>query len=85
MKKTPLYPAPLPGISSNGFATKYQLKSAEVQQQVQQHQLDGIKQDIKLNVALRYLDVYERQANLEVARKNYDTLFKDLQRWRKSS
>lgn len=60
----------------NGFKDKYQTMSAEVLTEVDQHQLDGIKQDIQLNVALRYLEVYERKANLQVARKNFSTLQK---------
>lgn len=60
----------------NGFKDKYQIESAELLEEVNQHELTGIKQDIRLNVALRYLDVYERRANLEVAEKNYETLEK---------
>ncbi len=60
----------------NGFATKYQIAAAEMMNEAYEYQLQGVKQDIRLNVALKYLNVYERQANLEVARKNYDTLLK---------
>ncbi len=60
----------------NGFATKYQIAAAGIMKEAYEYQLEGMKQDIKLSVALKYLDVYERQANLEVARKNYDTLLK---------
>jgi len=59
-----------------GFRDKYQIQSAELFNEVEDHQLNGIKQDIRLDVALRYLDVYERRANLEVAKKNYETLDK---------
>lgn len=60
----------------NGFKDRYQIESAELLREVEGHQLDGIKQDVQLNVALRYLDVFERRANLEVAEKNYTTLEK---------
>lgn len=60
----------------NGFKNKYEIASAELLREVETHQLDGVRQDIQLNVALRYLDVYERKANLEVTEKNYRTLQK---------
>jgi outer membrane protein TolC len=60
----------------NGFKDTYQIESAQLLRQVEQHQLNGIEQDIMLNVALRYLDVYQGKANLEVARKNLLTLKK---------
>ncbi|MEE4241322.1 MAG: TolC family protein [Desulfopila sp.] len=63
----------------NGFFDKYQIESAELLTEVEKYQLQGIKQDILRNVAVRYLDVYERRANLEVARKNFETLEKIYQ------
>ncbi len=60
----------------NGFKDKYTIESAELLTEVEDLQLDGLLQDIQLNVALQYLNVYERGANLEVARKNYETLQK---------
>ncbi len=60
----------------NGFKDKYEIESADLLMEVEDHQLAGLKQDIQLNVALRYLDVYERRANLEVTEKNYTTLEK---------
>ncbi len=63
----------------NGFRDKYQIESAELLSDFEELQLQGLKQDIQLDVALGYLNVYERQANLEVAVKNYDTLEKIYQ------
>lgn len=60
----------------NGFRDKYQIESAQLLRQVEQYRLNGIEQDIMLNVALRYLDVYQGRANLEVARNNLLTLKK---------
>lgn len=60
----------------NGFKDRYQIESAQLLQAVEQYQLSGLRQDVRLNVALKYLDVYERRANLEVAKKNYETLDK---------
>ena len=60
----------------NGFKDKYQLESSQLLNEVEKHQLDGLKQDIQLNVALRFLTVYESRASLDVARKNFETLQK---------
>ncbi len=60
----------------NGFKDKYSTQSAELIRVVDALQLAGLEQDIQLNVALRYLDVYERRASLEVTEKNYETLSK---------
>jgi len=60
----------------NGFKDKYQIDSAKLLKEVETHQLEGLKQDLRLSVALRYLDVFERKANLDVAKKNFDTLQK---------
>ena len=59
-----------------GFRDKYNIESADLLQQVEARRLQGIRQDIQLNVALRYLDVYQRQANLLVAEDAYTTLKK---------
>jgi outer membrane protein TolC len=59
-----------------GFRDKYNLKSAEMLQEAESYRLQGLKQDIKLTVALRYLDIYNRQANLQVAEDSYRTLSK---------
>ena len=59
-----------------GFRDKYNIKSAEFLHQAESHRLQGIKQDIKLAVALRYLAIYDRQANLLVAEDSASTLNK---------
>jgi len=63
----------------NGFKDKYSIESAELLTEVEDLQFDGLSQDIQLSVALQYLNVYERRANLEVAQKNYETLRKIYQ------
>ncbi|MDJ0622003.1 MAG: TolC family protein [Desulfocapsaceae bacterium] len=60
----------------NGFRDKYQLESSQFLSEVEGFQLEGLKQDIQLNVALRYIAVYERRANLDVAKNNFETLQK---------
>jgi outer membrane protein len=60
----------------NGFKDKYQLESSQLLNEVEEYQLKGLKQDIQLNVALRFLAVYERRASLDVAKKNFETLQK---------
>ncbi len=57
-----------------GFKDRYSIKSAKILQKVNGYRLKGIEQDIQLNVALRYLSVYERRANLTVAQDGLITL-----------
>ena len=57
-----------------GFRDKYNLQSAEMLKQVEEYQLQGVQQDLSLNVALAYLEVFERRANLKVAGDAYQTL-----------
>ena len=59
-----------------GFKDKYGVVSAEQLRQVEEYRLDGLRQDIQLSVALSYLNVYERYANLKVA----DDAFRTLER-----
>ena len=59
-----------------GFRDRYGVVSAEQLRQVEEYRLDGLRQDIQLSVALSYLNVYERFANLKVA----DDAFKTLER-----
>jgi outer membrane protein len=59
-----------------GFRDKYGLQSAEMLQEVEKYKLQGVRQDIQLNVALAYLAVFERKANLEVAESAFQTLGK---------
>lgn len=66
-----------------GFQDRYSIESAQILQKVAGYRLKGIEQDIQLNVALRYLSVYERQANLTVAQdalKTLKRLYKDGQK-----
>ncbi|MFO7605925.1 MAG: TolC family protein [Desulfurivibrionaceae bacterium] len=57
-----------------GFRDKYRIKSAKLLRQAEYHQLQGLKQDIKLAVALRYLAIFEGRANLRVAEDSVSTL-----------
>ncbi len=59
-----------------GFRDKYGLQSAQILQEVEQFKLQGIRQDIQLNVALAYLAVFERRANRAVAESAFQTLGK---------
>lgn len=58
----------------SGFRDTYNLASAEQLREVEKHRLDGIRQDIQLNVALSYLFVYDRRANLKVSEDAFRTL-----------
>ncbi|MBU0960233.1 MAG: TolC family protein [Proteobacteria bacterium] len=57
-----------------GFRDRYSIESAQILQKVEGYRLQGVEQDIQLNVALRYLSVYERKANLTVTSDAYKTL-----------
>ena len=59
-----------------GLSDMYRLRSAQHLEQVEELQLAAISQDIKLQVALRYLDIYRGQANLQVAEESQRTLAK---------
>lgn len=60
----------------SGFTDKYNLNAALKGEEVQQYYLTGVEQDIQLDVALAYLDVYERRANRDVAKAAFQTLDK---------
>jgi outer membrane protein len=60
----------------SGFSDKYNLQSATLLNEVEKYRLQGIKQDLQLDVALAYLGVYERRANLKVADAAFETLEK---------
>ncbi len=60
----------------SGFGDKYNLRSATLLSEVERYRLNGIKQDLQLDVALAYLGVYERRANLKVAESAFQTLEK---------
>lgn len=59
-----------------GFRDRYSIQSAEMGNEVEGFRLRGTEQDVQLQVALAYLEVYERGANLEVARSALQTLGK---------
>ncbi len=59
-----------------GFRDKYGIQSAEMLQEVEQYKLQGIRQDLQLNVALAYLAVFERRANRSVAESAFQALGK---------
>lgn len=60
----------------SGFRDKYGVQSAEMLRQIEDYKLQGLRQDIQLNVALAYLAVFERRANKEVADSALETLTK---------
>ena len=60
----------------SGFQDKYKIKSAQLLQKAEKLKLQGIKQDIQLNVALRYLTIYTKKASLKVAQDSHTTLLK---------
>ncbi len=60
----------------SGFQDRYNIQSAQLSKKAAELKLHGIKQDIQLNVALRYLTTYTRKANLKVAQDSYTTLGK---------
>jgi len=66
-----------------GFSDRYSVQSARILRKVEGHRLHSIEQDIQLNVALRYLNVYENRASLTVtqdAQKTLERIYQDGQR-----
>jgi outer membrane protein len=63
----------------SGFRDRYSIESARILQRVDKFRLQGVEQDIQLNVALRYLSVYERRASLKVTQDTFKTLGKIYQ------
>lgn len=59
-----------------GFRDRYNLKSAELLEKAEAYRLQGVRQDIKLAVALRYLEIYDRAASLKVTEDSLSTLKK---------
>jgi outer membrane protein len=59
-----------------GFRDRYNIKSAELLRSADAHKLQGVRQDIKLAVGLRYLAIFSRQASLQVVDDSYNTLLK---------
>ncbi|AGF79404.1 outer membrane protein [Desulfocapsa sulfexigens DSM 10523] len=67
----------------SGFRDRYSIQSARILREVEGHRLHSIEQDIQLNVALRYLNVYENRASLTVtqdAQKTLERIYQDGQR-----
>ncbi len=60
----------------SGFKDKYTLSGAEIEKKIQQLNLVSIKQDIKFDVSLRYLAIFNSQASLAVAEDSFETLSK---------
>jgi outer membrane protein len=58
----------------SGFKDKYSIKSAEKRQEVENLKLKTVEQNIQLEVALKYLAVYNQQARLKVAQDRNETL-----------
>ena len=59
-----------------GFRDKYNIQSAEFFRSSESYKVQSIEQDIQRNVALRYLSIFDRQANLQVAEDLHNTLLK---------
>jgi outer membrane protein TolC len=59
-----------------GFRDKYNIQSAEFFRSSESYKLRSIEQDIQRNVALRYLSIFDRKANLQVAEDLHNTLRK---------
>ncbi len=59
-----------------GFRDRYNIKSAALLRQAEAHKLQGVQQDIRLAVALRYLEIFNRKASLQVAEDSSATLAK---------
>ncbi len=60
----------------SGFRDRYNIESAQLLRTVATYRLKSIRQDLQLQVALRYLDVFESKARLKVAEDAYNTLEK---------
>ncbi|MBF0257214.1 MAG: TolC family protein [Desulfamplus sp.] len=60
----------------SGFSDYYRLKSAEIMTKYSTEMVESTRQDICLNVALRFLEVYTALENLKVA-KNEIKLYND--------
>jgi len=59
-----------------GFRDKYNIRSAELLRRAEEHRLTGLGQDIRLNVALLYLTIYDSRSRLTVAEDQHATLEK---------
>jgi outer membrane protein len=59
-----------------GYRDMNTVRSAKLLRRAEGYRLQGIEQDIQLNVALRYLAIFVRQTNLRVAEDQHNTLLK---------
>jgi outer membrane protein TolC len=59
-----------------GFKDKYTIESAQLLQKAESYRLNSIRQDIMLNVALRYLSIFDKRANLQVTQDFHNTIAK---------
>ncbi len=59
-----------------GFRDRYRLASAEERHQMEQLQFQALRQEVRLDVALSYLNVYDKLAQLTVAEDTCKTLEK---------
>lgn len=60
----------------SGLQDRYRIQSAQLTRRAEEFKLQGIKQDIRLNVSLRYLNIFIRRASLQVAEDGHVTLQK---------
>jgi len=60
----------------DGFADKYNVDSTGQLREAEEYKLKGIKQDINLNIALRYIDTFNRKAKLSVDEDQFNLLEK---------
>ncbi|QTA88768.1 TolC family protein [Desulfonema magnum] len=60
----------------SGFRDKYNVEFADLLKQSKDYELEGVLQDIKYSVALRYLDIFGKQSRLKVAEDEYTLLKK---------
>jgi outer membrane protein TolC len=60
----------------DGFSDVYKSRSKKLLVNAESYRLKGLLQNIQLNVALRYLDVYRAGARLKVTEDSYSTLLK---------
>lgn len=60
----------------SGWRDRYGLRAQQWQSEAEAGRLAAVKQDIRLQVALRYLAIYAARANLQVARDSHGNLEK---------
>ncbi len=58
----------------SGFRDRYRVESAELIRKTKAFELDSLLQDIKHGVAVRYLDIFDKQNRLNIAKEEYNLL-----------